>query len=261
MTIELIYDAGCPNVDPARRRLADALADAGLPPRWQEWDRAQPGMPARARRYGSPTILVDGRDVSGTREIDGAGACRLYDDGVGGLSGLPSAADLAAALAPYARGTRASSKQDPAATAGDGKSTLISTWAIAPAIGLAMLPKLTCAACWPAYTAVLSSFGVGFVDYTPWLMPLTVVMLAVTLATLAWRAKTRRGHAPLLLGVLASAAVLHSRFVDASDAVLYGGLVVLLAASVWNAWPQRRASCSACETHPPLRGRHGIDGA
>ncbi len=33
-----------------------------------------------AHRYGSPTILVNGRDVAGHGEHDGAGACRIYRD-------------------------------------------------------------------------------------------------------------------------------------------------------------------------------------
>ena len=42
--------------------------------------------------------------------------------------------------------------------------------ALLPAIGAALLPKLTCPACWPAYAAVLSALGVSFVDYTPYLL-------------------------------------------------------------------------------------------
>lgn len=43
-----------------------------------------------------------------------------------------------------------------------------------PAIGIAVLPKLTCAACWSIYSGLLSSLGLGFVNYTHYLLPLTV---------------------------------------------------------------------------------------
>ena len=62
MKVELIYDADCPNVAATRARLIAAFAAAGLAPRWQEWQRGSEGSPEYARRFGSPTILVDGRD-------------------------------------------------------------------------------------------------------------------------------------------------------------------------------------------------------
>ena len=44
--IELIYDNDCPNVEPARRALRDALSTLGLPLDWKEWDRADPQSPS-----------------------------------------------------------------------------------------------------------------------------------------------------------------------------------------------------------------------
>lgn len=77
MIIELIHDADCPNVLAAREVLRQALAASGLPPEWTEWVRGAPRTPPHAERFGSPTILVDGRDVA--PEVDPAGsACRLY---------------------------------------------------------------------------------------------------------------------------------------------------------------------------------------
>jgi mercuric ion transport protein len=31
-----------------------------------------------------------------------------------------------------------------------------------PGVGVSLLPKLTCPACWPAYAGLLSSVGLGF---------------------------------------------------------------------------------------------------
>lgn len=58
--------------------------------------------------------------------------------------------------------------------------------------GLALLPKLTCPVCWPAYTALLSSVGINFVDY-PYLLPTLTTFLAIALWALSYRAATRRG--------------------------------------------------------------------
>jgi len=79
--IELIFDATCPGVDAARAHLRDALTLAGEPPVWTEWDRAAPDAPPHARRYASPTVLVDGCDVAGATILDGGDGCRLYREG------------------------------------------------------------------------------------------------------------------------------------------------------------------------------------
>jgi hypothetical protein len=115
-----------------------------------------------------------------------------------------------------------------------------------PAVGAALLPKLTCPACWPAYAALLSALGVGFVDYTPYLLPLTLVFLILTLAILAWR--PRRGYAPLVLGLIAAAVMLIGKFFFDSDTATYAGVALLVGASTWNAWPiQAKAVCVNCK--------------
>ena len=64
-SVELVYFAGCPHVDAARAALCTALGAAGLPLAWQEWDQSAPTAPTHVQRLGSPTVLVDGRDVTG----------------------------------------------------------------------------------------------------------------------------------------------------------------------------------------------------
>jgi hypothetical protein len=92
--------------------------------------------------------------------------------------------------------------------------------------------------------------GLGFVNYTPLLLPLTAVFLTTVLATLAWRAKARRDYAPLILGVLAATTVLIGKFQFDSDGATYAGIALLIIASSWNAWPRRErtAPCPACIT-------------
>jgi hypothetical protein len=94
----LIYDQGCPNVDDARTQLARAFSEAGIPARWQEWDAGDADAPAHVRGYGSPTILIDGRDVAGLTPAEGRSCCRVYQHEGGGLRGVPAVADIVAAL-------------------------------------------------------------------------------------------------------------------------------------------------------------------
>lgn len=77
--VEIVYFSGCPHVDAARAAVRRALAAAGLDARWREWDRDDPHTPEALCRYGSPTVLVDGRDVD-PAPAD-ANCCRLYAQG------------------------------------------------------------------------------------------------------------------------------------------------------------------------------------
>jgi len=120
-------------------------------------------------------------------------------------------------------------------------------------VGVALLPTLTCPACWPGYAAILSSFGIGFIPSNRILLPLTVIFLTFYLGVLAWDARKCRRVGPLILGVVASVVLISGRFVIASDAVLYAGIGLLMTASAWNVWSAKKrmrlaARCPACET-------------
>ena len=109
-----------------------------------------------------------------------------------------------------------------------------------PSVGVALMPKLTCPICWPAYTALLSSMGISFVDYTPYLLPMVILFLAITLSALAYRARARRGYGPFWLGVLSALIVLAGKFIFDSELGLYFGTGLLVVASLWNIWPRSR---------------------
>ena len=122
--------------------------------------------------------------------------------------------------------------------------------ALLPVVGTALLPKLACPACWPAYAGLLSSLGIGFLDYTPYLLPFTSVFLIVSLAALFYRAESRRGYHPFYLGLVASAGILIGKFQYDSDTTMYVGLGLLILSSIWNTWPKSRMGtgvCPACE--------------
>lgn len=87
--IELVYFDGCPNAAQARETLR-SIPCVGS---WTEWNLSSPDTPDRFRRYGSPTVLVDGRDVTGDAAPDDAGdamSCRT--------DGAPSAEQVRRAL-------------------------------------------------------------------------------------------------------------------------------------------------------------------
>lgn len=240
--VELIYDTDCPNVELARDQLRQALPKVGAAFQWQEWDRNDSASPAYAREYGSPTILVDGCDVAGVRSSDGANCCRIYRDEAGNVQGIPSSETIVSAL-------RSSGVSANTALSGAGRS-----WAaVVPAVGVSLLPNLACPACWPAYAGLLGAVGLGFLTDTAYLLPLTAGSLVVAVGALAFRANPRRGYAPFAVGVLAATVVLVGKFLFESDPAMYAGIALLVAASLWNSWPQssttRRACCSSDQCH------------
>ena len=89
-TIELIYFEGCPNVERARANIGEALVALDLTAEWQEWEQGDPGVPEYVKQHGSPTVLVNGRDVTGVEAGLGGAACRA--------DGAPSAEVIGAAL-------------------------------------------------------------------------------------------------------------------------------------------------------------------
>jgi hypothetical protein len=234
--VELIYARDCPNVAPARAHLLKAFAQTGLTPQWSEYFVGDSALPQRARGHGSPTILVDGGDVSGG-DPGNEDSCRIYVSPQGGLSRVPAVQEIATALA----------NSSPASVSRTSIVNWRSSLTVAPGIGVALVPTTLCPACWPALGGVLSTLGIGFVMDGRWVLPVTIPLLALAVGGLAFRAPTRRGYAPFGLGVVAVMIATVGKFIVHSDAAMYSGLAVLVAASVWNSWPTReRSRCRRC---------------
>ena len=82
MDIQFLAFSGCPLAGPARENLKKALADCGISD-FEEVDILDPASPEELRGWGSPTILVNGSDVTGLPKGN-SGSCRVYPfpDGV-----------------------------------------------------------------------------------------------------------------------------------------------------------------------------------
>lgn len=237
-TVEIIYDHTCPNVPATRAQVLRAFVETGKPPKWREWERSDPASPDYVRAYGSPTVLVNGKDVAGAEPSNGAACCRLYAGSSGETGGTPSLADIVSAI--QAGGGFKAGGRPQQGGLSNALTTLLG-------IGVTLLPVGICPACWPAYFGLLSALGLGFLLKTTYLLPVTVVFLLLAVGTLAFRAPLRRGYGPFALGMMASASIVIGKFVFVSNVAMYGGLVLLIVASVWNAWPRRiTGACPAC---------------
>jgi hypothetical protein len=92
--IDLVYFEGCPNATKARDNLRAAIGHVGAELRWSEWDLMAESTPQKFRQHGSPTVLVNGTDVTGGGHDAVAMACRA--------DGAPSAETISEALSSHA---------------------------------------------------------------------------------------------------------------------------------------------------------------
>jgi hypothetical protein len=94
--IELLFFEGCPNAVKLRDRLRQALT--GDPTGWEVREvNLSELSPADDRlRYGSPTLIVRGRDLFGAAPASGRSlSCRVYRDAA---DGVPAPDEIASRL-------------------------------------------------------------------------------------------------------------------------------------------------------------------
>ena len=94
--IELVFDRDCPHVPQAREVLRQALIHMHMDERWLEWELSDSSCPEYARGLGSPSILVNEKDVSPAAHNDSS-CCRVYPENTQ-FAGCPSVASIVAAI-------------------------------------------------------------------------------------------------------------------------------------------------------------------
>ncbi len=119
-----------------------------------------------------------------------------------------------------------------------------------PGVAVSMLPILPCSLCWPAYAALASSLGLGFLGSSNYLLPLTGALLAVAVVGLGLQIRSK-GYAPFVLSLVSVAAILPAKFLMESNLMTYGGVALLVAASVWSLAPRRSADSASRSTRAP----------
>ncbi len=228
MKVEILYFKGCPHREATVERTLEVLSALGVEAELSQLEVRDGADAARLRFPGSPTVRVDGVDIQPGAEACGQDAlsCRIY-----GGSGVPPRKLLVDAIA----------------RAGGGPAERRRRWLPAagvPAAGLAALPA--CPACYPLYAGILSSLGLTLDPGAH--LALTGVLLGLALAALAFRARARRGLAPLALGAGAALVVVAAKLLVGSDVLAAAGAAALVVAGLWNAWPLARPApaCSAC---------------
>lgn len=90
MNIQFLAFSGCPLADPARENLKSALSRCGISS-FDEIDILDPNSADDLQGWGSPTILVNGVDVTGQPKGNSV-SCRVYDT-PGGVPDVQSIVD------------------------------------------------------------------------------------------------------------------------------------------------------------------------
>jgi hypothetical protein len=100
-----------------------------------------------------------------------------------------------------------------------------------PGVLVSLLPVLACS--WPGIVALLSSLGLGFLGSSTYLLPVTGALLAVAVVGLGMQITTA-GYGPFVLGLVSVATILPGTFLMRSDGITFGGVALLMVASVWS---------------------------
>ncbi|MFQ5891009.1 MAG: MerC family mercury resistance protein, partial [Gemmatimonadota bacterium] len=121
--------------------------------------------------------------------------------------------------------------------------------ALLPGMVAAFLPAVSCPACWPAYMGLLSGLGIGFLSDADNLRLVTVGLLGAALLAMADGARRRQRYGPLLLAAGGSVAMVLAKFLFQAPLIAHAAVVIIVAASIWNALPRKSygGSCPSCK--------------
>ncbi len=213
LSVELVYDARCPRVEDARRNVQRALKNLELPATWTEWERSSP-FASWAAQFSSPTILVNRDPVPGTGVANSSLSSPVELE----QTAVPSVKTIEVALA------RALARSRAGAHSGMAKGKGISPIVI-------VLVPLSC--CLPLVLASLSSLSLGGLLSLDSAFSLVACFLAVVLIGLGLFGRRTRRYGPFAAALVAAAAIMLDTFALSYSPVTYGGVAVLLGASVW----------------------------
>lgn len=111
--------------------------------------------------------------------------------------------------------------------------------AFAPAAVIAFLPSATCPMCLAAYAGALSAVGLGVVFNAHVQVAVMLAFLLIGVATVAWSARSHGHPGPTVVSIAGAAAFISGRIIWTFTPLLYIGVALLLAGSLWNLWLKR----------------------
>jgi len=85
---------------------------------------------------------------------------------------------------------------------------------------------------------------------------LTIFLLLIAIGTLGYKARNRRGYAPLITGMIGAITLVTGKFYWDINFMSRAGIILLIAASIWNAWPQKSASAESIHLNSYDKNKH-----
>ncbi|MCA9407962.1 MAG: MerC family mercury resistance protein [Candidatus Omnitrophica bacterium] len=96
------------------------------------------------------------------------------------------------------------------------------------------LVAIVCPLCIPALGAFLASIGLGFAVRVSFLQPFLIILLLISLGSLAWSARLHKQWWILLIGVVGAFGIYAGRYIWFSLPLMYGGAFLLIGISIVN---------------------------
>jgi protein SCO1/2 len=106
-----------------------------------------------------------------------------------------------------------------------------------PSLAVAFFPK--CPICWAAYLSVFGMAGIQTIPYSPWLLPVFILMMLVNLLSVFKRSKHRNGKEAFYLSALGTAVVLVSGLLLEMQSASFVGIAMIFAGSLISSLPER----------------------
>ncbi|MEO6612391.1 MAG: MerC domain-containing protein [Chitinophagaceae bacterium] len=107
------------------------------------------------------------------------------------------------------------------------------------AVVIGFFPK--CPFCWAAYMSLLSAWGIKRIPYQPWLLPVFCILLLANIVSL-YMTRKKHHYGPLLFSIAGAFLVIANRYWFEDISIMYAGVALLVAGSLWNSLSKRMAS-------------------
>lgn len=127
--------------------------------------------------------------------------------------------------------------------------TTVRKWTSAVASVLSSVLALKCPICIPAVASFLASIGVAAATAETILQPLLILLLLVSVASLAWAARLHRRWWILLPGIVGAVLIYAGHHIWYSLPLMWLGAVTLIGTSIANFTIKR--ACCRCEQSTP----------
>ena len=122
------------------------------------------------------------------------------------------------------------------------KSTLKSISSMGLSILIAFFPK--CPICLAAYLSMFGSVSLARSPVMGWLFPLLISVLGIHLLLL-FKKSTQKGYGPFIISLIGATLILTGRsFLPDNKFILWSGMMLILAGSLWNSFSFNRFNSS-----------------